>query len=150
MAWPRIPGAGSIKETMPIPKKVEAETSLEYGSYLVNNVANCAGCHTTFNINKMEYDGVRLAGGGEFGEKEHIFKAPNLTPDPKTGHIFHWTEEQFIARFRAGRVYNDTPMPWTEFKRFSENDLKAIYRYLKSIEPSENDTSPVVRAQEKG
>lgn len=133
---------------MPIPKKIEVSSSLEYGSYLVNNVANCAGCHTTFNMAKMEFDGVRLSGGGEMVEKEHIFRAPNLTPDPKTGHIIHWSEDQFVMRFKAGSVYADSPMPWTEFMRMSEDDLRSIYRYLKSIEPYENDTSPVVRPRE--
>ena len=97
---------------------------------------------------KMEFDGVRLSGGGEMVEKEHIFKAPNLTPDPKTGHIIHWSEDQFVMRFKAGSVYADSPMPWTEFMRMSEDDLRSIYRYLKSVEPCENYTSPVVRPQE--
>jgi hypothetical protein len=28
---------------------------------------------------------------------------PNLTPDPETGHITDWTEDQFVERFRTGR-----------------------------------------------
>ena len=32
-----------------------------------------------------------------------VFRMPNLTPDPQTGHITAWTEDQFVARFRAGR-----------------------------------------------
>ena len=56
-----------------------------------------------------------------------------------------WTEEQFIARFRAGKVIQESHMPWLEFGRMSDTDLRAIYRYLRSVPPIENETGPLVQ-----
>jgi hypothetical protein len=69
---------------------------------------------------------------------------PNITPDPETGWISNWTEAQFIARFHKGRVYEDSPMPWTSFSNFSDNDLKALYRYLRTLEPVKHEVREVV------
>mgnify|MGYP000371408976 CR=1 FL=1 len=132
------------KQTEPILAGVEEGATVEYGAYLANNVANCKGCHTVFDLEKMEYTGVPLAGGGEFVERKHAFKTPNLTPDPKTGHIYKWSEDVFVSRFRAGRVYEDSPMPWEAFKTMSDQDIRAIYKYLRSVPAYENKVEPVV------
>ena len=52
------------------------------------------------------------------------------------------TEDQFVARFRQGRVLPGSPMPWQGFARLTEEDLRAIYRYLKSVPPVKNDVGP--------
>jgi hypothetical protein len=36
---------------------------------------------------------------------------------------------------KAGRVYKTSPMPWSAFRSMSENDLKAIYRFLATLKP---------------
>lgn len=54
------------------------------------------------------------------------------------------TEDQFVARFRQGRVIPDSPMPWQAFSRMSEDDLRSIYRYLKSVPPVQRDNGPVM------
>jgi hypothetical protein len=59
---------------------------------------------------------------------------PNLTPDP-SGRIFDWSQEYFISRFRQGKLIPTSPMPWNSFKRMSDDELKAIYKYLKSLDP---------------
>ena len=43
------------------------------------------------------------------------------------------SEDAFVARFRAGRVIPHSPMPWHGFQRMSDDDLRAIYRYLKTV-----------------
>ena len=35
------------------------------------------------------------------------------------------------------KTYEGGPMPWGMYSRMSENDLKALYRYLHSLEPVE-------------
>jgi hypothetical protein len=67
------------------------------------------------------------------------------TPDPTTGHITQWTAEQFIARFRVGRVREGSHMPWAQYARMSDDDLRAIYMYLRTLEPVVNDPGPIVR-----
>jgi hypothetical protein len=122
------------------PKSIPQDTTLEYGKYLANNVGNCLGCHVKIDQtgNQMNAD---FAGGGIFPPTEfskgYSFVSPNLTPDKKTGAIADWGERQFIERFQGGRLYEGSPMPWGMYSRMSENDLKALYRYLHSLEPVE-------------
>jgi mono/diheme cytochrome c family protein len=69
--------------------------------------------------------------------------AANLTPDP-TG-IGNWTEEQFIVAMKKGKwkgLENSRnllpPMPWQGYSQMPDEDLKAIFAYLKSIKPVNN------------
>jgi hypothetical protein len=70
---------------------------------------------------------------------------PNLTPDPTTGHISSWTEDMFVARFKGGRVVKGSIMPWDAFQRMTENDVRSIYRFLKSLPPVKHHVGPTVR-----
>jgi mono/diheme cytochrome c family protein len=61
----------------------------------------------------------------------------NLTPDPETG-LGKWTEAQFIATIRNGKHLGDgrplmPPMPWPAFRNFADDDLAAIFAYLKTL-----------------
>jgi mono/diheme cytochrome c family protein len=69
--------------------------------------------------------------------------AANLTPD-QTG-IGNWTEEQFIRAMKEGKykgLENSRtllpPMPWQGYSQMPDEDLKAIFAYLKSIKPVSN------------
>ena len=125
-----------------------AEATVERGRYLANSVANCTGCHTNRSMMDGSAIGPEFAGGMEMQDEADpakVFVTPNLTPDPKTGRIAAWSEDQFVARFRAGKVYPGSHMPWAAFSRMSDADLRAIYRYLRSLPPVENETGPVLR-----
>jgi hypothetical protein len=69
--------------------------------------------------------------------------AGNLTPDPTgTGN---WTEEQFKIALTQGwfkGVPNSRkllpPMPWFNFVNIKDEDVKAIFAYLKSLPPVSN------------
>ena len=72
-----------------------------------------------------------------------ISYASNITSD-STG-IGMWSEEQFLFAMRNGKfkgLANSRdllpPMPWPSFKNLSDNELKAIFAYLKSTRPIEN------------
>lgn len=39
-------------------------------------------------------------------------------------------------------------MPWDAYARMSDDDLRAIFRYLKSLTPVEHDVGPPVRSRE--
>ena len=133
----------------PAPARSPAEApTVERGSYLVNNVANCAGCHTPRNMLDGSYAGPRLSGGTPqplAGDETLLVTPPNLTPHARTGHVTNWTEEQFVARFRQGKLVEGSPMPWGPFGRMSDDDLRAIYRYLQSLDPVDHDTGPILR-----
>jgi hypothetical protein len=69
--------------------------------------------------------------------------AANLTSDA-TG-IGNWTEGQFINAIRHGKykgLENSRPllppMPWAMYKNATDEDLKAIFAYLKSTPPVQN------------
>jgi mono/diheme cytochrome c family protein len=67
----------------------------------------------------------------------------NLTPD-STG-IGSWTEAQFFKAIREGKYkgLDNTrpllpPMPWQEYRNASDEDLRAVFAYLKSNKPIRN------------
>jgi len=135
----------------PIPVNITKEATEEYGRYLAYAVANCRGCHTNRDLKTGEYIGPNYAGGLVFADNMTNgwkFTTPNLTDDPETGHIYKWTEEQFVQRMKAGRVYDYSPMPWAAFAGMDEEELQAIYRYLKSLEPVSNKVGAIAIAPE--
>ena len=76
----------------------------------------------------------------------------NLTPDENTG-LGIWTEDMFIRALRTGRHMGVSrrilpPMPWEVYGKLPEEDLKAIYAYLRSIPPVHNRVPPPVIAGE--
>lgn len=68
--------------------------------------------------------------------------AANLTPDIETG-IGSWNEEMFINALRTGKHLGAgrpimPPMPWELTGQHSDDDLKAMFAYLKSLKPVKN------------
>ena len=67
----------------------------------------------------------------------------NLTPDD-TG-IRHWNFEQFVTAIRKGKSKGLEgnrsllpPMPWEMYKNMTDEDLKSVFTYLKSLPPVNN------------
>lgn len=77
--------------------------------------------------------------------------ASNLTPDKKTG-IGSWTDEQFIKALRTGKHRGFgrailPPMPWMNLASSTDEDLKAMFAYLKSVPAVANEVpSPIAPA----
>jgi mono/diheme cytochrome c family protein len=118
-----------------IPKSVRPDTTADYGKYLTTSLADCNGCHTRRNISG-DFIGEPFAGGGPMEHKGFPpVTPPNLTPD-STSRIFKWSQKTFIARFRMGRLVPHSPMPWAAFGRMTDDELKAIYKFLKSVKPA--------------
>ena len=118
-----------------IPKSMAPDTSVQYGSYLINSVGNCGGCHTQRDMMTGAYVGEHMAGGNGFNENGTKFITPNLTPD-SSSRIFGWSYDNFKNRFRMGKLVANTPMPWNSFKLMTDDELKAIYNYLKTLKPA--------------
>lgn len=71
-----------------------------------------------------------------------ISYASNLTPDNATG-IGALTEEMFIKTLREGKYMGVgrpllPPMPWQVIGMKTDQDLKAMYAYFKSLKPIQN------------
>lgn len=130
------------------PKSVPIDTTADYGKYLAHYVANCVGCHTERDLKSGAFIGKPFAGGMHFPpdvfSEGKSFTTPNLTPHKGTGVMAEWSEEAFISRFHAGRLISGSPMPWGAYSRMTDNDLKALYRYLHSLEPVERKVEQVV------
>ncbi|CAG4995443.1 Alcohol dehydrogenase (quinone), cytochrome c subunit [Dyadobacter sp. CECT 9275] len=137
--------------TMPAkgnPMKMPSKSDqIAYGKYLVTS-ASCVDCHSkTDKGNKIP--GTEFGGGMDFRMPGGITRSANITPDAETG-IGKWSEEAFVKRFKVfadsgyvphavGPNEMNSPMPWNMYAGMEEDDLKAIYAYLKTLAPIKND-----------
>src|SRR5215208_744956 len=95
-----------------------------YGKYLVE-IGGCAGCH-----------GYGLSGGKVAGPPG-IPPAANITP----AGIGSWTKADLRRVLREGRKPSGAPidafMPWKTYARMTDDEISAIWLYLKSVPPKE-------------
>ena len=68
--------------------------------------------------------------------------ASNLTPHPATG-LGNWSEGLFLQALKNGKLMGTSrdilpPMPWQEIGKMKDEDLKAIFAYLRSLPPIDN------------
>ena len=157
--------AGS--DAAPAGSAVPAANAVERGKYLVA-IAACNECHTPFAMGPqgpmpdmtrmlsghpaavvlpappapnadwvMSGNATNTAFAGPWG----ISYSPNLTPH-ETG-LGVWTEEMFIKAIREGKHMGGgrpilPPMPWPSYSLMTDDDLRAIFSYLKTIPPIDN------------
>jgi mono/diheme cytochrome c family protein len=130
------------------PKGVSVET----GKYLVESVSVCWSCHTERNPMTGAMVGPRFGGTTGFTEvddPDRSWSPPNITSDVETGRLGKISEQQFVERFRMGRTIPGSPMPWEKFSKLTEDDLRSIYQYLKSVPAVKNDVGPAVVSVKK-
>jgi cytochrome c553 len=72
----------------------------------------------------------------------------NLTPEPETGIGRRYTEETFIKTLRTGKKPEGEvllpPMPWALYKAMSDDDMRALYAYLRTIPAVKNNVRNAV------
>jgi mono/diheme cytochrome c family protein len=111
-----------VDEGAPTAPPVPAGTTVAYGAYLAR-IGGCMGCH-----------GVHLSGGHIAGPPE-VPPASNLTP---TG-IGTWSEADFMRTLTTGKDplghYLHPFMPWRTIRGMTDDELLAIYNYLKLLPP---------------
>ncbi|HZQ99799.1 MAG TPA: c-type cytochrome [Chloroflexota bacterium] len=87
-----------------------------YGKYLIDT-SGCTTCH-----------GANLDG-------QNIPQGP--PPGPNLRIVKGWTQEQFLRALREGVDPSDhhlaDTMPWRQYGRGTDDDLKAIYEHLRSM-----------------
>ncbi|HEV2387511.1 MAG TPA: hypothetical protein VGS20_09670 [Candidatus Acidoferrales bacterium] len=128
---------------------------LARGRYLVEAVAGCFDCHS-----EQEYvHGALLIKPG-FKGAGHLWApgeiplppgsavvSPNITPDKETG-IGSWTDAQIERAVRRGVANDGRPlfnlMPYWEYRILSDEDMKAIIVYLRSI-PAVHRSLPITK-----
>ncbi len=122
------------------------------GSYIVNAQSACSDCHTNplylpggnpffgqpTQVNVQQF----LAGGVQFGP----FTSRNITPEPPSNLPAGLTLDQFVEVMRTGRDFDNMHpqfgpllqvMPWPGYKNMTDDDLQAIYEYLRAIPHAE-------------
>lgn len=124
-----------------IPDKTD---KVKYGQYLVT-IASCGDCHTPMGPQGPDFSKM-FAGGTMFDNPFFKVAVSNITPDSATG-IGTWTEEAFVNKFKSNasdEVVNSNPgrnnsfMPWYMYGKMNEEDLKAIYAFLRTVKPVTN------------
>jgi cytochrome c553 len=135
---------------------------VERGRYLVS-IAGCHDCHSPKADAMMTPDPARLLSGrpattqppsqspneirasldftafaGPWGNSY----AANLTPDPETGIGARYDQAAFIKTIRTGKKPEGEalapPMPWPVYAKMTDEDLKAVFAYLKTLPPVKN------------
>lgn len=100
-------------------QKMEKSVTVEYGQYLS---MSCTGCHKP-----------DLKGGDN--------PIPGGTPVrdiTASGNIGKWSLDQFVSTLRTGatpdgRQLKNDDMPWKMTNNYTDDELKALYLYLKTL-----------------
>ena len=156
--------AAMTLDAAPGPSK---EVLIARGKYLTT-IGGCNDCHSpkVMTPHGPEPDTTRLFSGHPQAEKlERVIKtkdwlvmnngftafvgpwgisfAANLSPDD-TG-IGNWKLEQFKTALRKGKSkgleHNRDllpPMPWQMYRHMTDEDIEAVFTYLKSLPPQNN------------
>ena len=138
-----------------IPEPVEGPVAapnrndtIAYGKYLTQ-IASCQECHTPKDDKGNQLPGQDFAGGFEMHTPDFKVTTANITPHPNNW-VGQVSKEQFIARFRSFASYapaaaqknRNTLMPWISYSGMSDQDLGAIYDYLKTVKPIDKKIDP--------
>ncbi len=149
------------------------------GRYLVG-IMGCNDCHTPFKMGPhgpepdmarflsghpagMVLQSPKISGEGwvwagaatntAFFGPWGITYAPNLTSDA-TG-IGPWTEENFLKAMKTGKHLGVgrpilPPMPWQAYSRATDEDLKAVFAFLKAVPAIKNQAPEAQMAPPPG
>ena len=125
-----------IHGTVPAP---DLRTAVGRGEYLTT-LASCYDCHTPRDARGQYVEGLAFAGGNTLmytGQKPAA--AANLTP--ASNGIPYYHEDLFVEVMRTGRVRErkiSDLMPWSMYRGMTDEDLKAIFAYLQTLQPVEH------------
>lgn len=107
---------------------------LQWGLYAIN-MAGCTDCHTPMDRGQP-IPGLDFAGGQVFQGGWGNTVSTNITPD--ASGIGYYDEALFIQVMRTGYVKArrlDPLMPVAQFAGLADDDLKAMFAYLRTLKP---------------
>jgi len=115
-----------------VPPAPTVDPQVQRGEYLAR-MGNCVSCHTV-------HGNEPFAGGLPF-KTPYMFLgtmySTNITPDEETG-IGTWSEADFVKAMHTGEGPNGPlypAFPYTSFTKATDDDVKAIYAYLRTVKP---------------
>jgi mono/diheme cytochrome c family protein len=120
------------------------EARLARGKYLAEGPTHCFFCHTEHDMSNPEYPIVESKKGAGWvmpiPELNNI-ASRNITPDKETG-IGDWTDDEIARAIREGVRKDGTAlfpiMPYTDFAKMDDEDVKSIVVYLRTLTPVRN------------
>lgn len=126
--------AEQIDHTRSRPAAPVAGVAAAYGQHLAT-VAGCTSCH-----------GEGLVGRSLDEAAEGPPAGPNLTPGST---LATWSEKEFITAIRTGitpdeRILNPQEMPWPHFAGMSDQELQALWLYIRSLPTVTNINDSIV------
>jgi hypothetical protein len=134
----------SLPQTPLLTRSEREMSDREKGEYLAK-IAGCLNCHTPWSygrrVDQRNFQGNRTFVMPKGNGKQANVRSTPLNSAPKVG-LGKWTEAAFINRFRsytvrplkAGEV--NSPMPWSQYKTMTNEDLSLIFRYLVKVKPN--------------
>ena len=126
-----LPAPQPIYEPVPSP---DLSNPVARGEYLAT-LASCSSCHTPRNQDGPNSQ-LAFAGGATFKGPWGEVNSANITPD--ASGIGYYDEALFIKTLRSGHVgarQLSSIMPWGYFRNMTDEDLKAIFAYLRTLAP---------------
>jgi mono/diheme cytochrome c family protein len=113
----------------------DVSTPEKRGAYLVQ-IGACQWCHTLRDGERRPLPGLQFAGGDLIVNDYSQASSANLTPDPSG--ISYYDEPLFLKVMRTGKVgarIIRPNMPWWYFGHMTDDDLKAIFAFLRTVKP---------------
>jgi mono/diheme cytochrome c family protein len=126
-----------VPEPVEAPVTADLSTPVARGRYDVEVLGVCADCHTPRDDQGNHPPNMDFAGGTPLpftGRK--VVASANITP--AVNGIPYYTEDLFIEAIRTGKVRSrqlDDMMPTHYFRNMTDQDLKDIFAYLKTLKP---------------
>ena len=147
-AFQPLPPVGPVAEP-------DRSDRIAYGKYLVN-AGHCEGCHTPLDEKGDPIAGMNFAGGvplvGAWGpDPKKVITVASLNITPDVSGISYFDEKMFVSAIRTGTV-KARPlaniMPWAYFRNLTDDDLKAMFAYLRSVKPVHHSVDNTEEAKE--
>ncbi len=114
--------------------QVASSDPVQRGAYLVN-LAGCVDCHTA-QVKGENVPGMEFAGGFPFRGPWGDVATANITPH--ASGISYYDEALFLEVMRTGQVKArklNSVMPISVYKNLTDDDLKAMFAYLRTVKP---------------
>lgn len=126
-------------------EKPAVSDQVALGEYLANGVLHCYACHSAdfkTNDDYIPTNSVGLYGGGNklVDLDGNTVLSSNITMDPITG-IGNYSEDEFVQAVKFGKRPDGStlPYPMPKYSLLEDDEIKAIFDYLKTVPVIEND-----------
>jgi len=126
-------------------RKITRAQAVARGAYLVK-LGRWADCHTPSETGQ-QLPGLDFAGGFVTRLPTGVVASANITPDPSG--ISYYDENLFIHAMREGKVgarQLNAAMPWWLYGKMTDDDLKSVFAYLRTLKPIKHRVDNAVPA----